>query len=126
MRYRTITIMFLLLLLTPILVYSAEIITDIDIRNIVIQENRQTRAEIKGYFDTKADKLLEVITRDGQKLLNDNFVTLDNMIHKLATEMLIRLVIGLITAILLAQIIWYLIKSQIEKIKRRKRKPIIK
>ena len=123
MRYRTITIMFLLLLLMPLIVQSAELITDIDIRNIVIQENRQTRAEIKEYFDTKADKLLEVIKKDGQKLLNDNFVTLDNMIHKLATEMLIRLVIGLITAILLSHIIWYLIKSQIEKIKSRKRKP---
>ena len=123
MRYRTITIMFLLLLLTPILVYSAEIITDIDIKNVVIQENRQTRAEIKKYFDTKADKLLEVIKQDAQKLLNENFAAFDNMVHKLATEMLIRLVIGLITAILLSHIIWYLIKSQIEKIKSRKRKP---
>ena len=126
MRYRTITIMFLLLLLTPILVYSAELITDIDIKNIVIQENRQTRAEIKEYFDNKADKLLEVIVRDSQKLLDENFAIIDNKIHKLATEMLIRLVIGLITAILLSHIIWYLIKSQIEKIKSRKRKPIEK
>ncbi|GAG24786.1 unnamed protein product [marine sediment metagenome] len=122
---KTITIIFLLLILTPLIVQSAET-TDIDIRNIVIQENRQTRAEIKEYFDKKADKVFEAIKKDGQKFLDENFQAFDNMIHKLATEMLIRLVIGLITAILLAQIIWYLIKNAFEKIKRRKRKLVEK
>lgn len=122
MKQKTIIITIILIILSSSFVLSEEITGIGDIKNTIIKENRQTRAELKEYIDTKNDKLKQEVTRDAQGFIDKNFAILDNQIHKLGTEMLIRAVIGIITAILFSQIVWYIIKNSLERIKGRKRK----
>ena len=89
--------------------------TTIDISNVVVQENIKTRMEIKQYCDQKIATMIETVKTQGQSFIGQNFAEFDRRIHALATTLFIKAIIATFTTILLAQLVYYIIKRKIEK-----------
>ena len=116
---KTIKIFFLFLiiltLILPIIQADTPAVTTQETTNRVIQEHIRTRTEIKAYLDKKQADLETFVMNKGQKFIDENFQAFDNRMQKLATKMLIKVLITLVGGVLLAQLLFYLIKRRIER-----------
>ena len=86
-----------------------------DVTNIIIQENIKTRMEIKQYCDQKIQTMIDTVRTDGQNFIGQNFAEFDIRIHELAQKLFIKTIIAAFTTILLAQLVFYIIKRKIDK-----------
>jgi hypothetical protein len=89
--------------------------TSTDITNIVIQENIKTRMEIKQYCDQKIASMIDQVKTEGANIVGRNFAEMDRRVHELATKLFIKAIIGTFATILLAQLIFYILKRRVEK-----------
>ena len=86
-----------------------------DVTNIVIQENIKTRMEIKQYCDAKIQSMIDQVKTEGANIIGQNFAEFDRRIHETAQKLFIKTIIAVFSTILLAQLIFYIIKRRIEK-----------
>jgi hypothetical protein len=86
-----------------------------DATNIIIQENIKTRMEIKQYCDQKIATMIETVKTEGQNFIGQNFAEFDKRIHELSNKIFIKIIIGIFSTVLLACIVYYIIKRKIEK-----------
>jgi len=86
-----------------------------DVTNIIIQENIKTRMEIKQYCDQKIATMVETVKTEGQSFIGQNFAEFDRRIHELSNKIFIKIIIGIFSTVLLACLVYYIIKRKIEK-----------
>ena len=86
-----------------------------DVTNIIIQESIKTRMEIKQYCDQKIATMIETVKTDGRNIIGQNFAEFDKRIHELANKIFIKTIIGIFSTVLLACLVYYIIKRKIEK-----------
>jgi hypothetical protein len=123
--FLTITILLLIILNTQIIhaenvplppfPTTTQVTQTTDVTNIIIQENIKTRMEIKQYCDQKIQTMIDTVRTDGQNFIGQNFAEFDRRIHELAQKLFIKVILGAFTTILLAQLIFYIIKRKIDK-----------
>jgi hypothetical protein len=121
MTTKKIIIILLLLLITIPIITAEEVTTDSQIRNLIIQQEILTRKEIKDHFDKTKKELEKFFEKEGKKFIDDNFKAIDNKIRKEFNILLIKGIIGIITSILFAQIIFYILKRKIKSMEERKK-----
>ena len=117
---KIIIILLIITLITPI-VLAEEITTSSQIRNLIIQQEILTRTQIKAHIDKTQNEMEKYVQKEGKAFIDANFQILDNQVRKEFRTLLIKFVIGAITSILFAQIIFYIIKRKIEAMKERKK-----
>lgn len=94
---------------------NPQAIANTDITNIVIQENIKTRMEIKQYCDQKIAIMIETVKTEGKDIIGKNFAEFDKRIHELSQKLFIKMIIGVFSTVLLACLIYYIIRRRIEK-----------
>jgi hypothetical protein len=94
---------------------NPQAIATTDVTNIVIQENIKTRMEIKQYCDQKITSMIETVKTEGANIVGKNFAEMDRRVHELATKLFIKAILGTFSTILLAQLVFYILKRRIEK-----------
>jgi hypothetical protein len=82
---------------------------------VIIQENIKTRMEIKQYCDQKIATMIETVKTEGKDIIGSNFAEFDRRIHELSQKLVIKMIIAIFTTILLACLVYYIIKRKIEK-----------
>ena len=122
MKHKIIIISFFLLLLTPILIQAEETTAGSTavLKNLIVAEEIKTRTQLRTYCDKKITQVETLCVKKGEQYINENFQLFEDKIRSITNKMLIKVLLGIIGAILFSQIIWYLIK---ERIKKKKEKP---
>lgn len=113
-----------LLLLTPSIVFAVNETSsasgDGDVYNVVLQESLKTRTELKAYFDQKFQKWLGEATLKAQGFLDENFAQIDHMIKSEVQKYYIKIIIGLVAALVFAEMLVYFIIMSIRRLINRK------
>lgn len=94
---------------------NPQAIANTDISNTIIQENIKTRMEIKQYCDQKIATMIETVKTEGKDIIGQNFAEFDRRIHELSQKLFIKMIIAVFTTILLACLVYYIIRRRIEK-----------
>jgi len=115
-----IILLFLTILIIPT-VTAEEITTDSQIRNLIIQQEIITRKQINAHTDLIKEDIEKFVQKEGQAFIDNNFKILDNTVRKEFRTLLIKFVIGAISSILFAQIIFYILKRKIKLMEERKK-----
>ena len=115
-----IILLFLTILIIPT-VTAEEITTDSQIRNLIIQQEIITRKQINDHTDLIKEDIEKFVQKEGQAFIDNNFKILDNTVRKEFRTLLIKFVIGAISSILFAQIIFYILKRKIKLMEERKK-----
>lgn len=125
MKHKIIIISFFLLLLTPILIQAEETTAGSTavLKNLIVAEEIKTRTQLRTYCDKKITQVETLCVKKGEQYINENFQLFEDKIRSITNKMLIKVLLGIIGAILFSQIIWYLIKERIKKLKKKKEKP---
>jgi len=110
---KIIILLITILLVLPLI--QAQQQTSMIIANKITEEHVKTRNDLKQYCDHKTDLMVKTVETEGQEFIDENFRIFDKRIHDLAREFLIRFIIAVTASILLAQLLFYVIKRKIEK-----------
>ena len=112
MKHKIIIISFFLLLLTPILIQAEETTAGSTavLKNLIVAEEIKTRTQLRTYCDKKITQVETLCVKKGEQYINENFQLFEDKIRSITNKMLIKVLLGIIGAILFSQIIWYLIK----------------
>jgi len=125
MKHKIIIISFFLLLLTPILIQAEETTAGSTavLKNLIVAEEIKTRTQLRTYCDKKITQVETLCVKKGEQYINENFQLFEDKIRSITNKMLIKVLLGIIGAILFSQIIWYLLRERIKKLKKKKEKP---
>lgn len=117
-----IAILTIILLLMPTLVLAEEPATDpiTKLINHVTQEHIKTRTEATKYADAKFSQYDEKIQTEIKPFIDENFKILDDRLHALATQVILQISLAIFLSIIMANVIWYIIKRQIDNLRTRK------
>jgi len=122
MKKKIIALIFLFLLTFPFALAEENMNfgEQINVRNEVVESHIKTRNEIKSYMDKKSDQLISEVTTKAQGFIDENFLVLDQRVHRMINAFLLKIVLGLTSCIVFSQLIWFFIKRKIEKIRQKK------
>lgn len=113
------TLLVASLIISPVLAETTTInlptSSSVETTNIILQENVKTRLEIKQYCDNKIDYMVSLVKTEGADIVGQNFRELDRRIQETSTKLFIKAVIGVFCAILLSQLVFYIIKRKVER-----------
>jgi hypothetical protein len=103
-----------LLLFLPLISSVGEVVTpDLSTQNLIVQENVKTRTEVKNYLDNVKSDLTVFVMKEGNKYVREQFELWNNNTRNLINLLIIKIVIYIIGAMLLGQLLFYLIKIKL-------------
>ena len=111
-----IVLLFSIFNLSQVLSQEQQPILTQELQTFIVKEQIKTRGEVKNHIDKKSDRLIAEVTEKGQEFINRNFQIFDDSINNTFKKLMAQTIIGLISAILMAQVIWYLIKRKLDQI----------
>lgn len=89
-------------------------------RETILQEEIKTRSEIKNYISAVKNDLETRWMTEGQEFFDKNAAVWEQRAIFVVNKALIKICIGIASAIILSQLIWFLIKKKIESIRNRR------
>ena len=116
--------MLTLLLLTPLVLSEEANVGTEDLKNFIIKDSMNTVKDVNQHIDLRINGVMKDFQTQGQAWVDENFLAFDERVHALANKMLVKLCIGIFSTILFSQLVWLLIRRELNK--RRKKREMIK